>query len=394
MSTNRPVVLGGEPILPEGVPLARPTLDVDPGLLATFGDILASGLLTKGRHLDSFERGVAAFLGVEDAVALSSCTSGLILLLRALGLRGEVVLPSFTFIASGHAAAWNGLTPRFADIDPDTFAVAPDRVEEVVGDRTAAVLGVHTFGSPCDAEALAKVAARWDVPLVLDAAPAFGGSYPDGTKVGTRGVAEVFSLSPTKPFTTGEGGIVATNDRALAKELRVLREYGNPGDYDSVAFGLNARMPELSAAVGNHHLPLLPELIARRQVLAGRYLAALSEVDGLGFQRIPDDAVSTYKDFCVTVDAAAFGVDRDTLGRALKAEGIATRDYYNPPLHRQTAYRALPTAVEESLPHTEELSRTALTLPLHSHMPDHVVDGIAESIRRVHAHAAEVGGRA
>jgi dTDP-4-amino-4,6-dideoxygalactose transaminase len=386
---TRPAILGGTPILTDPVALARPTLTVDPDLVATFGDVLSSGIITKGRHLLALEREVADLLGVEHVVVVSSCTSGLMLTLRCLGLSGEVVLPSFTFMASGHAAVWNGLDPVFADIDPHTFGVAPDRVEEEVTERTAALLAVHTFGSPCDVEALSKIAAERGIPLVIDAAPAFGGRYPDGSMIGTRGTAEIFSLSPTKPFTTGEGGIIATNDGDLARELRIGREYGNPGDYDSLFIGLNARMPELSAVLGRHNLPHLPALIERRQQLADRYRAGLSEVDGIGFQQIPLGARSTYKDFCLTISAPEFLLDRDTLAEALRAEGVATRTYFDPPLHRQTAYQRFDVS-RKSYPHSEELAGRVLAVPLYSHMPEHLVDQICEVIARIHQHGPEI----
>ena len=311
------------------------------------------------------------------------------LALRCLDLRGEIVLPSFTFMATGHAALWHGLTPVFADIDPATYMVAPDRVDAAITARTAALFAAHTFGAPCDVQALGKLAAERGVPLVLDAAPAFGGRYPDGTMIGTAGAVEVFSLSPTKPFTTGEGGIIATGDAGLARELRIGREYGNTGGYDAAFIGLNARMPELSAALGRHHLPRLPELLERRRRLAERYRDALSQVPGIGFQQVDPAARPTHKDVTLKIDAAQFGVDRDTLVAALAAERISTRTYYDPPLHLQTAYRQY-AADGWSLPHTEELSRTAVTVPLWADMPEQLVDQICEIIRAIHGHAPEI----
>jgi dTDP-4-amino-4,6-dideoxygalactose transaminase len=389
MGSNRPAILGADPVLTEQVPLTRPTLTVDAALLGTFGDIVRSGNLTKGGELAALERAVSGFLGVEHAVVVSSCTSGLMLALRCLGLRGEIVLPSFTFMATGHAALWNGLTPVFADIDPRTFEVAPERVDEAMTGQTAAVFAAHTFGAPCDVPALAKLAAERAVPLILDAAPAFGGRYPDGAMIGTAGAVEVFSLSPTKPFTTGEGGIITTDDAALARELRIGREYGNPGGYDSAFIGLNARMPELSAALGRHSLPRLPELLDRRRLLAERYRAALSGVAGIGFQQTHPAARPTYKDLCLRIEAAEFGIDRDTLVTALAAERIATRTYYDPPLHRQTAYQRFDTG-GWSLAHSEELARTAISVPLWSDMPEHLVDQICDVIHVIHDHAREI----
>ncbi|WP_320065450.1 DegT/DnrJ/EryC1/StrS family aminotransferase [Micromonospora sp. RTGN7] len=388
MSVDKPVLLGGSPLLTETPPLARPPLLREHGdLLAVFGEIVAGGTLTKGGHLAALEAELAEFLGVAHTVAVSSCTSGLMLLMRVLGAGGEVVMPSFTFMASAHAARWNGLRPVFADIDPGGFGLSAAAAAQATGDRTVAILGVHVFGTPCDADALAEVAAARGVPLLLDAAPAFGAVYPDGTRVGGKGLAEVFSLSPTKPFTAGEGGIVTTSDESLARELRIAREYGNPGSFDSLFVGLNARMPELSAALARHQLPGFPDLLARRLALVQRYRAALADVPGIEFPRVPPGATSTHKDLSLTVDPALFGIERDTLVVALRAENVPTRNYFDPPVHRQTAYRE---AVSGPLPNTEARASAVFAVPLYSGMTDDVVDRICAVIRRVQAHADSV----
>ncbi|MDX3228652.1 DegT/DnrJ/EryC1/StrS family aminotransferase [Streptomyces sp. ME19-01-6] len=389
MRTGLPVVLGGAPVVADELPLSRPSIALDPELTSALDAVLASGIITKGGRLAELERQVAAFIGVEHAVAVSSCTTGLMLVLRCLGRTGSVILPSFTFMASGHAALWNGLDPVLADIDPDTFTLAPESAARMLDEDGAAVMGVHTFGAPCDADALTKVANERGVPLVIDAAPAFGARYPDGTMVGTKGIAEVFSFSPTKPFTTGEGGLIATDDADLARRLRIGREYGNPGNFDSLFVGLNGRMPELSAALGLHNLPHLPRWLERREELAERYRAGLSDLPGIGFQRIPAGARSTYKDFCLTVHAADFGLDRDVLAEALGAERVSTRKYFVPPLHRQTVYRG--TAGDAgAVPHSEALAGRIITVPLWSAMTDHQVEEVCAVIRRIHEHAGDV----
>ncbi|HLL65628.1 MAG TPA: DegT/DnrJ/EryC1/StrS family aminotransferase [Micromonosporaceae bacterium] len=389
-SQDRPVILGGTALIEQSVPLARPSLGGGQELDAAIREILDTGILTKGRHVSAFEHEVAEFLGVADAVAVSSCTTGLMLVMRALDLRGEVVLPSFTFMASGHAVRWNGLTPVFADIDPRTFTLTPETAAQVIGPQTTAILGVHTFGTPCDSAGLAALAADAGVPLVTDAAPAFGATYADGAMAGSKGIAEVFSLSPTKPFTTGEGGIVTTNDADLARRVRVGREYGNDGDYGSTTVGLSGRLPELSAALGRANLPSVPAQLTRRRELARRYQSGLAEVPGIGFQDVPAGATSTLKDFCLTVDPGRFLVDRNGLADALRAEGIATRSYYDPPMHRQEAYRREDGARRAPLANTELLAARALTIPLHLHLDELVVDRICGAIRRIHDHGPQV----
>ncbi|ANZ40516.1 DegT/DnrJ/EryC1/StrS aminotransferase [Lentzea guizhouensis] len=380
-----PAILGGVPVRSRELPITRATVSADARLHADLAEIVASGSLTNGRHVSAFEREAAAFLGVEHAVATSSCTSGLMLVLRCLGLRGEVVLPSFTFMASAHAVAWNGLAPVFVDIDPDTFTLDPAAVAAAMGERTAAIMAVHTFGAPCDMEALSALASSRGVPLVADAAHGFGGAYPDSTMIGSKGLAEVFSLSPTKLLTAGEGGLVTTDDDELARELRIGREYANPGDYDSRFAGLSARLPEMSAALARHNLPHVPARVIRRRELAERYLKGLAGVGGVGFQRIPGRSRSTYKDFCVTIDEQAFGVDRDGLVKALHSENISTRTYFDPPVHRQRAYRS-----DAVLPRTDSLASRIVALPLSSHLDDESVDEVCSAIRRVHAHGPAV----
>ncbi len=375
-------VLGGAPEFAEPVPLVRPTLPAQEDVIERAAGMFASGQITNAEQVRAFEAELAEFLGVEHVVVVSSCTAGLMLVLRCLGLSGDVVVPSFTFMASGHAALWNGLGVRFADSDPLTCTIDPASAADVAS-GAAAILATHTFGAPCDVAALERLG----IPVVFDAAHAFGSRYPDGSMVGSKGVAEVFSLSPTKPLTAGEGGVIATNDADLARDLRLGRDYGNPGDYNARFVGLNGRLPELSAALGRAALEAFPYWAQRRRDLVKRYLSALEDVPGIGFQEVPDGAASVYKDFAVRIDHE-FGLTRDAVAKALAAEGVATRPYFDPPLHRQDAYRSF--AVPTPLVGTERLSRSMLTVPLYSHMDPEIVDRVCELLRQIHVHRNEV----
>ncbi|MEU3457532.1 DegT/DnrJ/EryC1/StrS family aminotransferase [Micromonospora sp. NPDC006766] len=384
--TGKPAVLGGTPLLSTPLPMTRPTLVNQLGIMDRIRAVLASGTLTGGPTVTEFEHQVARYLQVEDVVAVNSCTSGLMLVLRCLGRTGDVLLPSFTFMASGHAVVWNGLRPCFADVAPDTFTLDPRVILDSSDADPVAILGVHTFGMPADADELAKVAAAQGAELIFDAAHGLGGRYPDGTRIGGKGLAEVFSLSPTKPLTTAEGGLVSTNDRSLAAELRHARNYGNPGDYDSRLIGLNARMTEISAAMGLCALPELDAILDRRRALASRYANGLAGLP-LAVQRIPDGCTPVYKDFTILVDPHQFGIDRDRLAHTLAAEGVSTRSYFSPPLHRQTAYAGCDPA---DLPVTDAIADQCLTLPLYSHMPESSVDMVIEAITRAYDHREEL----
>ncbi|MDF2743707.1 MAG: DegT/DnrJ/EryC1/StrS aminotransferase, partial [Actinomycetia bacterium] len=378
---DRPAADGGQPLFPEVLPLARPAV-ADPGSVASAAaEILASGVLTNGPYVRRLEEKAAAYLGVRHCVAVSSCTAGLMLALRVSGLSGDVVLPSFTFSATAHAVAWNGLRPVFTDIRPDTLLLDPAAAARATGMRTSAILATHTYGTPCDVESLSKVARRNGVRLFFDAAHAFG-SRRGQAMIGGFGDAEVFSLSPTKVLIAGEGGIIATNDATLAERCRYGRDYGNPGDYDTRFVGLNARMSELHAATALASFSDLEERIARRNQLAERYRKALDEVAGIDFPAVDEGDRSTYKDFTVLVDEERFGMDATALAAALHAEGVQTRRYYSPPVHRQRAYRTVGSS-NGALPVTDDAAARVLTLPLWTGMDDELVDRVGVAVARL-----------
>ena len=378
---DRPAIDGGRPVFPDGLPLARPAV-ADPAAVATAaGTILASGVLTNGPYVRRLERRAAEYLGVRHCVAVASCTAGLMLALRASGLSGDVVLPSFTFSASAHAVAWNGLRPVFADIRPDDLLLDPEAVARSAGVRTSAILATHTYGTPCDVEALGRLARANGIRLFFDAAHAFG-SRRGQAMVGGFGDAEVFSLSPTKVLIAGEGGIIATNDDTLAERCRIGRNYGNPGDYDTRFVGLNARMSELHAATALASFEDLEERIGLRNQLAERYRKVLADVPGIDFPAVAEGDRSTYKDFTILIDPEQFGMDAAATAAALAAEGIQTRRYYSPPVHRQRAYRWVGPA-NGALPETDRAAARVLTLPLWTPMADQQVDGVGAAMARL-----------
>ena len=390
--SDKPAILGGAPIFATRQPFERPTLPPYASIAAELEAILDSGMLTKGHYLDEFEARLAQHLGVRHAVGVSSCTIGLLLVYKALGLAGEVTVPSFTFMATVHPLLWTGLRPVFVDVDPYTWNVDPARVEAAITPRTSAIVAVHVFGNPASATELEDTARRHGLQLIFDAAHAFGTWYR-GQPVGAHGVAHVFSTSPTKPLVTGEGGVVATNDDGLAGLLRVGREYGNQGDYDSVFPGLNARMQEYSAVLGLKTLDTLEANVQARNALAQAYQRGLADVPGLTFQRVlPGDRCS-YKDLTVMVDGAAFGLSRDRLAQALLAEGVDTRRYYDPPVHRHTLYQPYWQQQGGFLPVTDRLSAQTLSLPMYAHLPVESVDAVCEAVRRIQRHAAQIARR-
>jgi len=345
---------------------------------------ISSRKLTNGTFVLEFESMAAAYLGVPHCVAVSSCTSGLMLTLRVLGLVGEVILPSFTFHATAHSVAWNGLKPVFADCDPETFCISPASVRERLSSKTAAILAVHVFGNPADVAELEKIASSARVPLIYDSAHAFG-STMNGIHVGNFGVAEVFSFSPTKLLVAGEGGLVATHDANLAQRLRAARNYGDAGDSDPECVGLNARMSEFHAALALRGLEGLETRIDRRNDVRLHYEERLNEIPGLRFQKIPSGNRSSCKDFQVLVDEDTFGRPRGWLFDALRQENIEVRRYFSPPVHRQKLYRAVWDG--RPLPVTDKISDRVVSLPIYSSLCEDDVAKVCDAIERAHQHA-------
>lgn len=385
---SQPALLGNAPVFERKVNISKPLLPRYEELEQPLREILSSRVLSKGQRLGIFEELVAEHLSVKQAVAVSSCTSGLMLVYQALGLKGDVVVPSFTFMATVSPLIWASVHPVFADVAGDTTNLSPAAAEAAITPQTSAIVAVHNSGNPADIDDLKAVAGRHNLHLIFDAAHGFGSLF-QGAPVGPQGDASVFSLSPTKLLVAGEGGIIATNDDRLAARLRIGREYGNAGDYDSAFAGLNARMPEINALLGQFSLLNLEASARHRNQLAELYQERLGRVPGLSFQKVSAGNRSSYKDFSIIVDADAFGLRRDELALALAAENVDTRTYYDPPVHRQSAYRQY-APPDETLPQTQMLSSRILNLPIWSDMESSVVSGICTAVERAHEFAESI----
>jgi dTDP-4-amino-4,6-dideoxygalactose transaminase len=382
-----PAIRGGEPMFAERFRFIKPTLPPREAVLAAYAGAYANGLITNASLVGRFEEAAAERLGVAHCVAVHSCTAGLMLVLKSLGVAGEVILPSFTFFATGHAAVWNGLRPVFADCDPHTWTIDPADVESKINENTGAILAVHMYGNPCAVERLERVAARHNLRLIFDAAHAFG-SRRRGRSVGQFGDAEVFSLSPTKLLVAGEGGLVATNDGVLARRLRAARNYGDTGSYDPEVLGINSRMTEFNAALGLAGLEILDSKIARHTRIASTYTGMLFDLPGLVFQKVEPDDVCVYKDYSIVMDGSVAGIRRDELAAGLLAENIETKKYFYPPMHRQKLYQQFHRASDE-LAATNMVSEGVLSLPIYESLANETVEGVATAVRRLIAWAQE-----
>ena len=368
----------------------HPTHNREPrGSPGPYAKPIESGRLTDGPLTRELEERSADTFQVDHCVAVSSCTIGLMLLIQALEPNGPVLVPSFTFAATAHAAAWNSLPLLFADCSPATWCLRP---EDIDGDP-AVVLAVHVSGVPCDVAGLRQTADELGADLIYDAAHGAGSAVEvAGVRrpLGGFGRAEVFSLTPTKVLSGAEGGLITTNDEALAERLRVARNYGNAGRLRHQVLG--AQRPSFRVSCRNR--PFLVGASRRAGSRAQRTRAAVSgKAEWATWSRVSentDRARSSYKDFTLLVDSGDFGCSRDALATALAAEGVETRKYYSPPVHRQTAYRSL---VTPELPTTDRLAQQVISLPMWSHLNPETVDRICEAVADVHNHAPAIAAQ-
>ena len=367
------------------LPVFQPTLPGFDQFAEAFQPSYRSGIVTVGEGVKALEAEAQAVTGARHAIAVSNCTSGLMLSYRALGLRpgGEVICPSMTFAATAHAISWNGLVPVFVDCLPGTCAMDPGETRKALSSKTVAICPVYVYGLPPDLEEMAQIARAAGVHMVTDAAQGLGSMYRGGP-AGTHGDLEVFSMSPTKVITAIEGGLIATGDDEMAQRLRSLRDYGKAASgplagEDMAWIGLSARMSEPHAAVGLLSLRAREELVAARHRWIARYRERLGSLPGCSVQEYPPDRVTSGNYFVLFISDGARR-SRDEVHRALYEQGIQTKRYFFPPVHEQTGQKAWPMRVAGDLPVTAKASREALVLPLFSHIREDQFDRVCRSV--------------
>jgi len=361
-----------------GVSIADPQLG--PPAKDRVMQVLEDGQLADGPVVRSFEDAFAGHVGADHGVATANGTAALHAALHALGV-GEgdaVVTTPFSFVASANAVRFCGATPVFADVAPETYTLDPSRVEAILAERddVAAVLAVHLYGLPADVEALRALADRHDVALVEDAAQAHGAAYR-GDRVGTFGDAAAFSFYPTKNMTTGEGGMVVTDDGTVAERAARFVDHGRElvGDGDAyrhTEVGHNFRLSSVAAAIGHAQLEALPANNRRRREHAARLTDALSPLPGVTTPTEPAGCRHVYNQYTVRVE------DRDGLRAFLAERDVDTGVYYPRAIHEQPAY----ADADPRAPVAERAASEVLSLPVHPNLTDaqvaHVVEGVRE----------------
>lgn len=356
------------------IPLSRPSLGADE--CAAVLHVLRSGRLSRGEWNDAFEAGMCAYLDVQHAVSASSGTAGLQVVLHALDLpRGaEVVTTPFTFAATAAVIVHAGLRPVFADIDAQTLQIDPCRVTRAITPRTAAIMAVDLFGAVCDMAALQEIATAHRVPLIEDACEALGATYA-GRKAGTFGVAAVFGFYPNKQITTGEGGMIVTDSPALAVRCRALRNHGRPGAaLRHEEAGFNARLDEMSAALGVVQLGRIDAILASRRQNVALYHTALADMPNV--RCMPCDAATSPFIFYVLFASAA----ARARAQAALAEASIESGVYFPPLHLEPAFKRYGYR-RGAFPVAEDIAARILALPFYTDMPREEIETVARTVR-------------
>lgn len=354
-------LLGGTPAFAEPLHVGRPNVGDREAILREIGEALDDRWLSNnGEKLLAFEARLSERLGGLHCIATCNATLGLQIAMRALGVEGEVVLPSLTFVATAHAVGWERLTPVFADVEPASLCMGPAEAEAEIGADTGALLGVHLWGRSADLPGLERLARERELPLVFDAAHALGCSR-DGRPLAGFGDAAVISLHATKVANSFEGGVVVTADADLAERLGTMRNFGFVDEDEVVGLGTNAKLSEAGAAMGLASLDALDGFIAANRRNYAAYAEALAGIPGVSLLPFDDPGAVNCHHISIEVDAGAAGIDRDQLRAVLVAENVLARRYFYPGCHRTPPYED--RRPRPALPVTERALARTLSLP-------------------------------
>jgi dTDP-4-amino-4,6-dideoxygalactose transaminase len=390
-SLDELAIFGGTPAFAEMLHVGRPNVGDRSRFLDRLNQILDTRWLSNmGPYEQEFEQRISELLGVKHCIAMCNATVALGITSRALGLTGEVIVPSFTFIATVHALQWQQIVPVFCDIDPATHNIDPHRVEELITPRTTGIIGVHVWGRACDTETLSLIAKRHNLRLIFDAAHAIGCSH-QGRMIGSFGAAEVFSFHATKILNTFEGGAVTTNDDEVAAKIRLMKNFGFAG-YDRVIhLGTNGKMSEISAAMGLTSLESLADFIETNRRNYESYQTGLAGIPVMHLLTFAETEKFNYQYIVVMIDEKETRLSRDELVQVLHSENIIARRYFYPGCHRMEPYRSAYPQAGLRLPCTEHLAERVLTLPTGTAVGGSEIAIICQIIRRAVSRGSEIG---
>ena len=371
---------GAPPAFEQLLHVGRPNVGSRELLMKYMDDIFERNWLTNdGPMVRQLERRIADLHGVKHCIAMCNGTVALEIAIRALGLEGEVIVPSYTFIATAHALHWQAITPVFADIDLVTHSLDPAAVRRMITPRTTGIIAVHLWGRGAPVDELQTIADNHDLKLMFDAAHAFGCSYK-GRMIGNFGACEVLSFHATKFFNTFEGGAVVTNDDALAEKMRLMRNFGFAGLDHVIHPGVNGKMIEVAAAMGLVNLDSVDYVITVNRRNHQAYRDALSGLPGISLLTFDESETNNYQ-YVVMEVGEGCGVSRDQIVNALHAENIRARKYFWPGCHRMLPYRELYPHAGLLLPNTQLVADRVIVLPTGTAMDEEMVNTVASVVR-------------
>jgi perosamine synthetase len=374
------------------IPYGRQSIDEDD--IRAVADVLRSDWLTTGPKVEEFERAMADFVGAKEAVAVSSGTAALHAAMYALGISpgDEVIVPAMTFAATANCVVFQGGTPVFVDVAPDTLLIDPEQVKGKITPRTRAVIAVDYTGHPADYDALESIASEHGVALIADACHALGASYKN-RPVGTLADISTFSFHPVKHITTAEGGMITTDDSTLAQKMRTFRNHGITSDhhsrealgswfYEMVALGYNYRLTDLQCALGISQLKKLSGWVNRRQAIARLYNEAFSKQILVRPLAVKDNISNSYHLYVIKIDFTKLPVDRTTVFAKLRTEGIGVNVHYIP-VHLHPYYQKKYGTGPGLCPAAEAAYEQILSLPMHPGLTDQDIDTVCNILQNV-----------
>ena len=374
-------IFGGKPCFVEKLYVGRPNIGDRTHFLDRINDMLdRKWLSNNGFYVQQFEQLICEKLGVKHCIAICNGTVALEIAIKATNLTGEVIVPSFTFVATAHALQWQEITPVFCDVNPINHTLNPERIEAMITPRTSGIIGVHVWGQPCNIEAITEIAQHHNLKLIFDASHAFGNSYKS-QMIGNFGDVEVFSFHATKFLNTFEGGAITTNNDELAAKIRLMKNFGFAGFDNVVYIGTNGKMSEVSAAMGITGLESIDDFIEANHQNYKQYQRDLEDLVGIRLFNYNEIDSCNYQYIILEVDETITNISRNQIMKILHAENVLARRYFYPCCHRMEPYRSFFPHAVLLLPETEKISDRILVLPTGTSISSDDIYKITQLIR-------------
>lgn len=336
-------------------------------------------ITNNGRFHQQLEQTLAEYLKVPYISLFTNGTLPLITALQALGIKGEVITTPYSFVATTHALWWNGITPVFVDIEPETGNIDPNKIEAAITPRTTAILPVHVYGTPCDTKAIQDIANKHGLKVIYDAAHAFGVEV-NGESILNAGDLSTLSFHATKVFNTIEGGAMVMHSKEMKQKIDYLKNFGFAGETEVVAPGINSKMDEVRSAYGLLNLKHMDTAIAARHQVAVRYREVLRDIDGITFWDDQPGIRHNYSYFPIFVDAKKYGMTRDELYFKMQSEGVYGRRYFYPLISGFAPYKNLSSAAKKNLPVATKMAEQVICLPMHHVLSDEDIQRVLSCI--------------